>query len=133
MGLLLSSDVRNRQVVVAAPLADSPAQRAGLRRGDVLVAVDGHPLPADADSGDASRLLRGRTGTRVSVSFNRFPGGYTPGVASKAPDARSSTPISSSPGGLAASTPVLQTVTLERALVNVSPVSYTHLTLPTKA
>ena len=129
MGLLLSSDSRSRQVVVAAPLADSPAQRAGLRRGDVLVAIDGQPLPEDADSGDASRLLRGRTGTRVSVSFNRFPGGYTPGVASKAREASSSTPISSTPGGLAASSPVLQTVTLERALVSVSPVASSKVTL----
>jgi carboxyl-terminal processing protease len=129
VGLLLSSDSRSRKVVVAAPLADSPAQRAGLRRGDVLVAIDGQPLPEGADSGEASRRLRGASGTRVSVSFNRFPGGYTPGVPSKPPNASSSTPISSTPGGLAASTPVLQTVTLERAKVNVSPVVSGKVTL----
>lgn len=129
MGLLLSSDSRSRRVVVAAPLADSPAQRAGLRRGDVLVAIDGQPLPEDADSGEASRRLRGATGTRVSVSFSRFPGGYTPGVPSKAPGPRSGTPISSTPGGLAASSPVLQTVTLERARVNVSPVAASKVTM----
>ena len=50
-------------------------------------------------------------------------------MPSRPPDNRGSTPISSSAGGLAASSaPELQTVTLERARVNVSPVAASKVT-----
>ena len=54
---------------VIAPLDDSPADRAGLRSGDRIVAIDGRLLtPADAD---ASAPLRGKAGTRVVLKVVR--------------------------------------------------------------
>lgn len=56
-------------VLVASLEADSPAMRAGLREGDVVVALDGAPTPAvDA----LHRLLTGdRIGERAIVTFLR--------------------------------------------------------------
>eukprot|EP00892_Ulva_mutabilis_P005968 jgi/Ulvmu1/3743/UM173_0016.1 len=143
VGLLLASDPRSNHVVVAAPIANSPAERAGLRRGDIVVAIDGKEV--DADTNVAGELLRGKSGTQVSLSFVRFTGGYTPGVAARAPMLRSSTPPpsprtpqdapDSSLGGApltnvswppastsAPSGSGLQTVTLQRAPVRISAV-----------
>ncbi|MDZ7749361.1 MAG: trypsin-like peptidase domain-containing protein [Halofilum sp. (in: g-proteobacteria)] len=54
---------------VAGVFADGPADRAGLRRGDILLAVAGEPLP------DVETLLRVTTGTPpgmpVEVAFRR--------------------------------------------------------------
>ena len=56
-------------VRVVAPLDDGPAERAGLRSGDLIVAIDGKPLEAGA--GDASAPLRGKAGTKVVVRIVR--------------------------------------------------------------
>lgn len=52
---------------VVAPLDGSPAQRAGLRTGDRILAIDGKALAA-GDNGDA---LRGPEGSTVKVTVRR--------------------------------------------------------------
>ncbi|MFT4179361.1 MAG: S41 family peptidase [Thermomonas sp.] len=54
---------------VVAPLDDSPAERAGLRSGDQIIAIDGKPLTAG--EGDVSSPLRGKAGTKVVVKVLR--------------------------------------------------------------
>ena len=39
--------MRDKQVVVAAPLDGSPAQKAGLRAGDIIFNVDGHEVAGE--------------------------------------------------------------------------------------
>jgi len=60
----------DRSLMVVAPIDGTPAQRAGLRAGDLIIAVDGQPLSGDgADA--ASRELRGEPGSQVTITFLR--------------------------------------------------------------
>jgi len=54
---------------VVAPIDDTPAARAGIRSGDLIVAVDGEPLTPASHDGDGP--LRGTPGTSVSMTVMR--------------------------------------------------------------
>jgi carboxyl-terminal processing protease len=57
-------------LTVVAPIDGSPAAKAGIRTGDVIIAIDGKPISAgDVDS--ASRGLRGPAGSQVKVTLLR--------------------------------------------------------------
>ena len=57
-------------LVVVAPLADSPAERAGILSGDRIVAVDGAPTKA-MPVGEATRRMKGTAGTPVALTIER--------------------------------------------------------------
>ena len=52
---------------VVAPIDGTPAARAGLKSGDIIVKVDGKPLRA----GDDDASLRGKAGTKVTLTLVR--------------------------------------------------------------
>jgi carboxyl-terminal processing protease len=54
---------------VIAPIDDTPAARAGIKAGDLIVAIDGTPL--EAGDGDTSTSLRGEPGTAVELTIER--------------------------------------------------------------
>lgn len=55
-------------IQVIAPIDDTPAARAGVKAGDLIVAVDGKPLqPGD----DGMGPLRGKPGTKVVLTIER--------------------------------------------------------------
>lgn len=58
------------QLTVVAPVPGGPADRAGLRAGDVLQAADGRPL-ANLGDGEAARLVSGPAGTIVALTVSR--------------------------------------------------------------
>ena len=58
---------RGDNVIIADPYWNSPARTGGLRRGDVIVAVDGDTVRPTTDIGDVSKRLRGQAGTQVRV------------------------------------------------------------------
>src|SRR3954453_10732581 len=57
-----------RGLRVAQVFDDSPAQRAGIRRGDVIVAVNGKPLKGKPESFSRG-LIKGRPGSEVRLTF----------------------------------------------------------------
>jgi carboxyl-terminal processing protease len=60
----------DRSLRVIAPIDGSPAQRAGLRAGDVITAIDGQPIEVDGVDG-AILGLRGLPGTEVRLTVVR--------------------------------------------------------------
>ncbi|HTQ52908.1 MAG TPA: S41 family peptidase [Bryobacteraceae bacterium] len=58
-------------VVVMQAYPDSPAARAGLRRGDTIVQVDDHNVDGE-DSGAVADRLKGPRGTQVKVGVRRY-------------------------------------------------------------
>jgi carboxyl-terminal processing protease len=61
---------RNNQVIVIAPIAGTPAYRAGIRSGDIIAAVDGKPTDS-LTTNEVVDLLRGPKGTKVTVTIRR--------------------------------------------------------------
>lgn len=70
VGLLIASDPVSGHLVVLAPIAGSPADRAGIRPGDEVERVDGAPTDG-WDDARAARSLRGAGGSAVSVGIAR--------------------------------------------------------------
>lgn len=62
---------RGDNVIVSEPQWDSPALKAGLKAGDIILAIDGDSIKADTQVGDVSKRLRGQAGTEVRVSVKR--------------------------------------------------------------
>jgi carboxyl-terminal processing protease len=60
-------DVRDGQTVIVAPIEGSPAEEAGLRAGDVILAVDGEPTDGWTVD-DLRNAVRGPKGTDVTLS-----------------------------------------------------------------
>src|SRR5688572_26966641 len=53
---------RNNKVIVIAPFVGTPAYRAGIRPGDVIIAVDGKPTD-NMTTSEVAELLKGPKGT----------------------------------------------------------------------
>ncbi|HZL69956.1 MAG TPA: S41 family peptidase, partial [Candidatus Limnocylindrales bacterium] len=61
---------RNNKVIVIAPFTGAPAYRAGIRPGDVIIAVDGKPTD-NMTTSDVAELLKGPKGTAVKITMLR--------------------------------------------------------------
>ncbi len=68
IGMLISMD--GPKVIAMEPFPGSPAWRADLRRGDVIIAVDGKDV-TKKDSAGVADLLRGQRGSPVKVTVMR--------------------------------------------------------------
>ncbi|NIW25501.1 MAG: PDZ domain-containing protein [Gammaproteobacteria bacterium] len=69
-GVGLDITVDEGKVTVIAPIDGTPAQRAGILPGDVVVSVDDVPI-GDGDIDDAVSRMRGQPGTEVTVGVHR--------------------------------------------------------------
>jgi carboxyl-terminal processing protease len=69
-GVGIEVETRGGELIVLAPIEGSPAERAGVQSGDVIVGVDA----AELGSGTLDKIvkrLRGPAGTRVKLSVRR--------------------------------------------------------------
>ena len=60
-------------VVIAEPFKNSPADKAGLKIGDKIIAINGENLQ-DVSTSDVSELLRGSAGTNVNITLENTNG-----------------------------------------------------------
>jgi len=69
-GVGMTVGPRNNKVIVIAPFVGTPAYRAGIRPGDIIVAVDGKPTD-NMSTSDVADLLKGPKGTTVRITMLR--------------------------------------------------------------
>lgn len=62
---------RDGRVVLSQPSWGNPARLAGVRHGDILVAIDGDTLPRGYSTSEASKRLRGQAGTKLRITVER--------------------------------------------------------------
>jgi carboxyl-terminal processing protease len=67
VGIGVQLEEEKGKIVVAAPIQDSPAQRAGISTDDVLVAVDGKSVRGD-DVTEVVEKVKGPVGTEVELT-----------------------------------------------------------------
>ena len=69
-GLGIELETREGAIRVVAPMPDSPALRAGIKAGDLIVRLDGEPL-TDVTLSDVASRMRGAPGTPVTLTLRR--------------------------------------------------------------
>jgi carboxyl-terminal processing protease len=57
-------------IKVISPIDDTPADRAGIEAGDLIIAIDNHPL-RELLPEEAANMMRGEPGTSVTVTISR--------------------------------------------------------------
>ncbi|OGH64847.1 MAG: hypothetical protein A3J66_00800 [Candidatus Magasanikbacteria bacterium RIFCSPHIGHO2_02_FULL_47_14] len=62
--------IRDKQLIVIAPLPDSPAEKAGLKSGDKILAI-GDEETGDITVEEAVQKIRGPQGTQVMLTISR--------------------------------------------------------------
>ena len=68
LGIVIS--LKDRMLTVISPIDDTPAARAGVMAGDMIIKIDGKDV-IDIALHDAVKLLRGPVGTKVILSIIR--------------------------------------------------------------
>lgn len=68
LGIVIS--IKDRMLTVISPIDDTPAARAGIMAGDMIIKIDGKDV-IDIALHDAVKLLRGPVGSKVVISILR--------------------------------------------------------------
>jgi carboxyl-terminal processing protease len=69
-GIGIQVETRQGKAVVIAPIANTPGERAGIQRGDVIVSIDGAAVESSSSDNIVSKL-RGKPKTKVRVGVFR--------------------------------------------------------------
>lgn len=69
-GLGIEITVRKGLLTIISPIEDTPAWKAGLQAGDIVVAIDGHPTKG-LSLVESAQLMRGKIGDSVKLQILR--------------------------------------------------------------
>jgi len=69
-GLGIQVGMENGYVKVISPIDDTPAYKAGLKAGDLIINLDGKPVK-DMSLNDAVKVMRGKPGSKIKLSVMR--------------------------------------------------------------
>lgn len=70
-GVGIQVETRQNRIVVIAPLAGTPGERAGIRRGDEIVSIDGKAVESGGSVDGIVSRLRGKPKTKVAIGLFR--------------------------------------------------------------
>lgn len=71
VGLQIAIDPESKRIKVIAPIAESPADAAGIQPGDLVLAIDGVSTE-NLSLDEAATRMRGTVGTAVTLQVQRF-------------------------------------------------------------
>ncbi len=69
-GLGIEVGLEDGFIRIIAPIDDTPAQRAGLQSGDMIIRIDDKPVKG-LGLGEAVKLMRGKPGTEIALTIMR--------------------------------------------------------------
>jgi carboxyl-terminal processing protease len=99
LGLLVTKPGPTSPLLVIQPIPDTPAWKAGIRAGDVILEVDGQ-LTEKMTSREAVRRLKGPDGTQVTIKIGRGDAKPEPMTLRRAPIPKHTVPYAFMlPGG----------------------------------
>lgn len=67
-GIGAELEVKDGKLVVVAPLKNSPAEKAGIKAGDIILKINAEPAP-DMTLYEAIKRIRGKKGTKVELTL----------------------------------------------------------------
>lgn len=70
IGIYMIQDKKSDKIMVVAPIKNSPAEKAGVQAGDLILAVDGQECTAN-DMNTISSKIKGEAGTTVKLKLQR--------------------------------------------------------------
>ena len=70
IGIYMIQDKKSDKIMIVAPIKNSPAEKAGVQAGDLILAVDGQECTAN-DMNTISSKIKGEAGTTVKLKLQR--------------------------------------------------------------
>ncbi len=70
IGVYITKDTENNEIVIYGTMQNSPAKEAGLQTGDILISVDGEECNGD-DFDTITNKIKGIKGTKVTIGILR--------------------------------------------------------------
>lgn len=70
IGIYMIQDKKSDKIMIVAPIKNSPAEKAGVQAGDLILAVDGQECTAN-DMNTISSKIKGEAGTIVKLKLQR--------------------------------------------------------------
>jgi carboxyl-terminal processing protease len=70
IGIYIQQDSKTKDMIISSTISGAPAQKAGLKRGDILIEVNGKNV-VGMDFGAVQPLIEGPAGTKVTITVRR--------------------------------------------------------------